>query len=275
MFLEILEHVTKAEIALYHSRCRLEARTDSEALHDLRIQLRQLRSLLRPLHKIDSVERLDNAIAAVANLTAPVRDLEVLINELEHKGYHDLTASRRATLLKSYERVLQHHSLETLFAELDEWPRSFRYERTAGKARNLKKRVTKRLERQNKRLAQALGDPTFDRHKLRIMAKHVRYMMNAYPQKAAVSQQVFLSLKAVLSALGTWHDLTQWCLKATSERDLQPLLPSWQQALINTSQDAEIEIIRLQHTLKHGSGSTEEFHIPKDPLLPVLNVSSV
>jgi len=269
MFDEILEQVLKAEIALYHARCRLQASTDGEALHDLRIQLRRLRSLLRPLRKIDSVGRLDSAAAAVGNLTVPVRDLEVLINELEQKGYRELAASRRAALRTSVERVLQSRALAILFAELDEWPRSFRAERMAGKARNLGKLISKRLDRQVQQLAQALGDPKYDRHKLRILAKHARYMIDAYPRQAAVSQQAVRSLKTVLSALGTWHDLSQWCLKAASERDLQPLLAGWQKASISALQDAEAEILRLRLNLGHESGSVHEHRVSRDPLLPV------
>jgi CHAD domain-containing protein len=246
MFDRVVSHVLKAQVALYHACTRLRARTDGEALHDLRIKLRRLRSLLRPLRGIDSVERLDSVIAQLGKLTTPVRDLEVLVDELESKHYSELAAVRRSKLAAAYDRVLRSRTLAMLFEELDEWPASFRLEQVAGDAQKLGKKVTRRLERQISRLTEALGETGGDRHKLRILAKHTRYMIEAYPQQSGVNPEVMRSLKTVLSALGAWHDLFQWCLKAGTEKDLQPLLPQWQQASVSALRDAEGEIIRLR-----------------------------
>lgn len=249
MYDRILEQVLKAEFALHHACIRLQARTDSEALHDLRIQLRRLRSLLRPLRGIISVGNLYQAIAQLGKLTTPVRELEVLVDELNSKGYSKLAAPRRASLEVAYKKVLLSPALESLFAELDEWPASFRVDRCDGNTKKLEKKITKRLARQVRQLTEALGKAEEDRHKLRILVKHTRYMIEAYPQQSRVSPEVLRSLKAVLSALGTWHDLFQWCLNANSEEDLQPLLRGWQRASISALVDAEDEIIRLRNLL--------------------------
>lgn len=79
---EFVAEILTLQIALYHSRARLEARTDSEALHDLRISVRRIRSLLRPMRSISEVMALNNVAAEVGRLTTPARDLEVLIEEL-------------------------------------------------------------------------------------------------------------------------------------------------------------------------------------------------
>src|SRR5690606_24366742 len=71
---------------------RLRADTDSEALHDLRIALRRLRSLLRPLRKLESVAELDRAAQAVGRLSSPMRDAEVLHAELSRRGQAQLLA---------------------------------------------------------------------------------------------------------------------------------------------------------------------------------------
>ncbi|WP_434606752.1 CHAD domain-containing protein [Pseudomonas sp. Z6-20] len=47
--------ILSLQIALYYSRARLEAGTDSEALHDLRIAVRRIRSLLRPMRSLSEV----------------------------------------------------------------------------------------------------------------------------------------------------------------------------------------------------------------------------
>jgi len=250
MFNTVLAQVLRTNIALQHACFRLQADVDGEALHDLRIQLRRLRSLLLPLRKIGAAKRLDNAAAKLAQLTAPVRDCEVLASALEHAGYGELAAPRRAALRQDYGRVLRSRALARLLAELDEWPDLFRLDWIAGDARNLRKKVLRKMARQISRLTQALDDPAFDRHKLRILAKHTRYMLDAYPRQASVAPEVVCSLRAVLSALGTWHDLFQWCRKADTELDLQPLLPGWQRAAANALRNAEAEIMRLRHLLE-------------------------
>nr|WP_242070876.1 MULTISPECIES: CHAD domain-containing protein [Pseudomonas] len=45
------------------------ARTDSEALHDLRIAVRRIRSLLRPMRALSEVAALNFAAAGVGRLT--------------------------------------------------------------------------------------------------------------------------------------------------------------------------------------------------------------
>lgn len=250
MFNTILAQVLKVQIALQHAVFRLQAEVDGEALHDLRIQLRRLRSLLLPLRKIGSVERLDRAAAELGKLTAPIRDCEVLVRELERTGHGELAEPRRAVLQHAYGRVLRSRALAQLSAELDEWPDLFRLDWIAGDARKLRKTVTRKLARQISRLTRALEEPGFDRHKLRILAKHTRYMLEAYPRQSSVTAEVVCSLKALLSALGAWHDLFQWCLKAETEADLRPLLPGWQGAAASALQDAEAEIIRLRCLLR-------------------------
>lgn len=250
MFNTILAQVLRVEIALQHACLRLQAEIDGEALHDLRIELRRLRSLLLPLRKIDTAEHLDNAAAKLAKLTAPIRDVEVLVSELERAGYGELAAPRRAFLQQAYSRILQSPALAHLLSELDEWPELFRQGWVAGDTRNLRKKVTKKLARQINQLNQALEDLEFDRHKLRILAKHTRYMLDAYPRQSNLAPEVVYSLKAVLSALGTWHDLFQWCRKADTELDLQPLLPGWQRTAATALLNAEAEITRLRTLLQ-------------------------
>ncbi|MBI6556911.1 CHAD domain-containing protein [Pseudomonas veronii] len=79
--------IVAVEVALYHAHARMNAKTDSEALHDLRINLRRIRSLLRPLREIEGITPLNEAAAEVGRLTTPERDLEVLIEELEAQGF--------------------------------------------------------------------------------------------------------------------------------------------------------------------------------------------
>ncbi|MCK1794413.1 CHAD domain-containing protein, partial [Pseudomonas violetae] len=55
----LVAHVMGLEVSLMSSQARLEARTDPEALHDLRTTVRRLRSLLRPLRGLPGVAQLE------------------------------------------------------------------------------------------------------------------------------------------------------------------------------------------------------------------------
>ncbi|WP_430962743.1 CHAD domain-containing protein [Pseudomonas protegens] len=81
-----MAEILTLQVALYHAQARLECRTDNEALHDLRIAVRKIRSLLKPFRLLNEVAALNSAAAEVGRETTPARDLEVMILELQEKG---------------------------------------------------------------------------------------------------------------------------------------------------------------------------------------------
>ena len=66
---EIQQHVVRTQVRLFACRERLQAETDNEALHDLRIAWRQLRSLLRPLTALTACADLQQRAAELGRLT--------------------------------------------------------------------------------------------------------------------------------------------------------------------------------------------------------------
>ncbi|WP_162868459.1 CHAD domain-containing protein, partial [Pseudomonas viridiflava] len=78
----LIARVVQLEVNLLASRERLAAATDDEALHDMRIAIRKLRSLSRPFRKIIEHDPLVTAAAAAGRSSSPVRDSEVLLAEL-------------------------------------------------------------------------------------------------------------------------------------------------------------------------------------------------
>jgi CHAD domain-containing protein len=241
--------IVALEVGLYHAHARMEARTDTEALHDLRINLRRIRSLLRPLREIEGVAPLNEAAAAMGRLTTPARDLEVLIEELEAQGFPEQAHVRKATLQASYSHIVKARANNQLFSQLDKWPSGFRAAERAGVLNEMKKTVTRRLHKQIERLEAALADPQFDRHQLRILVKRTRYLNEAFPQLSPLSGEAAASLKAVQSALGSWHDHFQWCLKAEHEEDLQPLEHRWHAAAAAALSKAEAQLTQLLRLL--------------------------
>ncbi|MGB4488437.1 metal-chelation protein CHAD (plasmid) [Pseudomonas veronii 1YdBTEX2] len=241
--------IVAVEVALYHAHARMNAKTDSEALHDLRINLRRIRSLLRPLREIEGITPLNEAAAEVGRLTTPERDLEVLIEELEAQGFTKQANVRKANLQTRYSRIVKSRAVNQLFSQLDEWPPLFRTAERAGALRNIKKQITKRLHKQVERLKTALADPQFDRHQLRILVKRTRYLNDAFPQLSPLSGEAAASLKTVQTALGSWHDHFQWCLKARHEKDLQPLAEAWHAAAETALLKAEAQLAKLLRLL--------------------------
>ncbi|MCY1280607.1 CHAD domain protein [compost metagenome] len=228
---ELIAQVLSLEIALHACRERLAARTDAEALHDLRIALRKLRSLLRPLRELPAMAPLEQAAAALGARSGPLRDREVLAAELQRQGHAELAAPRLASLQQDYDGLLRSAELRHLLRVLDRWPALVRRAQADGLLRGLRKQVRKTLQRQDRKLAQALADPAHDRHRLRLLIKRVRYGAEAYPALSTVSRQGWAALKAGQSALGDWHDNLQWLAQAAQQADLAALTADWQAAL--------------------------------------------
>lgn len=234
------------EVALLATGARLAAATDSEALHDLRIAVRRLRSLLRPLRGLPGVDTLEAATAAVGRLSSPLRDLEVLIGELERHGLDRPAMARRQILQQGYQSLLAGPELTHLQQCLTQWPGLLREVAREGLLEGMKKKLHRRLRHQQQALQTALADPAHDRHRLRLLVKRVRYAAEVWPHQLSVPPH---ALKAAQSALGDWHDHLQWCLRAGDEADLQPCLVRWQRELAAAEVEADAVLLQLQDSL--------------------------
>jgi CHAD domain-containing protein len=122
----VLKQVLTQQIRLYACRERLVAATDPEALHDLRIALRRLRSLLRPLRGVPAVDTLRAAAVAVARLSGSLRDLEVLLGQLHDLDRQEALEHRLPQLQRGYPALLASRELQALFGALDDWPEQWR-----------------------------------------------------------------------------------------------------------------------------------------------------
>lgn len=250
---KFVAEILALQVALYHSRARLEARTDSEALHDLRIAVRRIRSLLRPMRAMHEVAAL-NIAAEVGSLTTPARDLEVMIQELEGKGFPVQAQLRKTRLASNYSRILKSRALKNLLIQLDEWPSTFRSAQVKGGLKHVQPQIEKALNKQIGRLHAAVDDTEFDRHELRILVKRTRYLTEAFPTLSPLSRKAARSLKALQSALGSWHDHYQWCQKALIEADLRPLEKAWQSSAATALEKAETQLVDLAKLLPKSSG---------------------
>ena len=241
-----LQQVVRLQVSLYACRERLLAATDPEALHDLRIALRKLRSLLRPLRGVPACDALQKQAAELGRISGPLRDLEVLLAHLQGLGMRDAVSRRQPRLLEGYRALLADDALPALFEALDQWPQLWRQAAADAELAGLAKRVKRRLAKQQRRLGEALVDPAHDRHRLRLLIKRVRYGAEAYPRLSGLSANTLARLKAAQSALGDWHDRLQWLQRAEQEADLAACVATWRTALQAAEEAVDLQLLMLQ-----------------------------
>jgi len=241
----LVAHVLGLEVRLLACQARLSARTDSEALHELRTTVRRLRSLLRPLRDLPGVEQLEAAASAVGQLTTPLRDREVLAAYLLQHSQPEAAQRRMAQMAKAYPAVAASPELAHLLMILDAFPRFLRAAQRQGLLKGLGKRIEKRLAKQWKKLDEALHDPAHDRHRLRLLIKRVRYGIEAYPELNRLPAAALPRLKSAQGALGDWHDCWQWLARAEQEADLHPCVATWKTTMVNAEQRADRVLDKL------------------------------
>ncbi|MGG2397065.1 CHAD domain-containing protein [Pseudomonas sp. SH1-B] len=244
-FEHTLVRVLALQVRLYACQARLAGDTDSEALHDLRIALRQLRSVLRPMRGLAGIDALEQAAAVLGRLTGPLRDREVLLAELERLGQASLLASAASPRAAGYAAVAGCRELGELLAQFDAWPAGWHEAARRGQLQGIDKRIRRRLRRQQLQLALALRDPAYDRHRLRLLIKRVRYATEAYPRQSGLDKAVRGRLKRAQSALGDWHDHVQWLAQAEAIDSLRACEDVWLQAQLAAEARADDALLAL------------------------------
>lgn len=246
----VVSQVLTLHVRLLACRERLAANTDSEALHDLRIALRRLRSLLRPLRGLPGVEQLEEAAKSLGTLTTPLRDREVLAAELVARGHLQAGQLRLQGRAATFAGVAASAQLTRVLLILDAFPLFLRAAGREGLVDNLRGRIDKRLHKQWKKLADALQDPDHDRHRLRLLIKRVRYGDEAYPQLDHAGNKLQRLLKKAQSDLGDWHDRWQWLLQVREHSDLAQCKLGWEQELAAAEGKSDITLEALHEALE-------------------------
>jgi CHAD domain-containing protein len=245
MINRLVAHVLGLEVRLLACQARLSARTDPEALHDLRTTVRRLRSLLRPLRGLPGVEQLEAAASRVGDLTTPLRDREVLAAYLLEHDQPQAAHRRMAQMAEAYPAVATSPEVAQLLMILDAFPRFLRASQRQDLLKGLRQRIEKRLAKQWKKLDKALHDPAHDRHRLRLLIKRVRYGIEAYPELDRLPKAAMPRLKSAQGALGNWHDCLQWLAMAEQETDLQPYVEAWKTAMAKAEGRADQVLDKL------------------------------
>lgn len=245
----VVAQVLAVQVRLLACRERLVANVDSEALHDLRISLRRLRSLLQPLRGLPGVEQLEDAAKALGTLTTPLRDREVLAAHLIGRGHEQAGQRRLQGRAETFASVAASRQLTRVLAIVDNFPLFLRVSDREGLVDELGKRIDKRLRKQWRKLEKALADPAHDRHRLRLLIKRARYGDDAYPQLRHAGKKLQRLLKQAQGDLGDWHDRVQWLLLAREHADLAPFKATWTRELHEAEGKADNTLQALQGAL--------------------------
>jgi CHAD domain-containing protein len=249
----MLDHVVAQlltlQVRLLACRERLAGDVDSEALHDLRTTTRRLRSLLRPLRGLPGVEQLEDAAGALGDLTTPLRDREVLADQLLERGYQQAGQARLQGRARTFASVAGSAQLTRMLAIVDAFPLFLRAADREGLADRFKRRIDKRLTKQWRKLEKGLKDPAHDRHRLRLLIKRVRYGDEAYPQLDHAGRKLQRLLKRAQGDLGDWHDRVQWLSQVPRHADLASCQVAWEQELQEAEQQSDVTLQKLQDAL--------------------------
>ncbi len=188
---------TAADIALWHldsavkARRRLKCNTDPEALHDFRVALRRLRSVLRAYRPwLDAVsKKLRRRLREIARATSAGRDAEVCLAWLEEQqDVADPARDRfRARLERLRDDAYSHVRADVLAAFADVEPRlrrrlkAIRRDKPAAET-SYAAATAERLREHVARVAADLARiesvaDTATIHDARIQAKRLRYLL--------------------------------------------------------------------------------------------------
>ncbi len=225
--------LSQLQTQLLTSREQLTQQQNPDALHDLRICLRQLRSLLQPLRPyLDEATILDRLVKTSMTLTNNIRDREVLIIELKQQQMFELADDYQQHLQSAYLAVAQQAELDTILQQLLSLPAHWQSTFSTQTADQLKRHICHKWRQHNRKLRKLIKQKTPDKHSLRIIIKQLRYSSEIYksilPNHASKQTQ---QLKALQALLGTWHDYFVWIEYAQHQTALNALVPVWQQQL--------------------------------------------
>ncbi|MDE5221416.1 CHAD domain-containing protein [Pseudomonas aeruginosa] len=198
----VIRTVSGLEVEVMHAYARIVEGTDPEALHDLRVAARRLRSLLKPLRLGALAEDLDRAAKALGQATNPIRDMEVMAAELERHGLLIPASLRRQAVLRWYRQAGSSPQIKDLLDALDAWPDGVRRAMTEGRLDDLEAEASKRIRHQLRKLLAALDDPGHDLHDIRLLVKRARYSQEAYPDLCPLPGKVLDTLKTLQTMLG-------------------------------------------------------------------------
>lgn len=217
-------HLGSLRALLVTAMQRLGDPADTESLHEMRVVLRRLRMLLRPLKRSGQAGLLRDAAADVFRQTNSLRDDEVLLEELVRNGMQAAAAARQMQQRLDRQALMDSSGLAGLMAA---WPAegvACLSAPSRRRRRSLKHKLRRESVKARRRLRQQLRQPAPDLHEVRLAIKRLRYRLLA---RGHASPSLLVQLERGQEVLGQWHDHDAWLLRAVTEPDLQACVERW------------------------------------------------
>lgn len=228
-----------------------------EALHDLRIDLRQLRSLLKPLGDVDGVTALLASAQTLAAKTGPLRDMEVLLDELRQWST-ELAPAQAADLARARLALAHSAEMAAFSAALLHFCSSTDKQTLPAGAtlshrfRQARRRWQQHLQEAIATMPQPLAADTeaqaLHRHELRLMVKHLRYNLEWQSSKADAA--LLQALRNAQARIGDWHDRCVWIATCREQAALAGLVATWKSELVFHADAADAALRRLRRKLR-------------------------
>ena len=241
----LLVRISLQEVRLRSCCARLQADDDTEALHDLRINLRALRSLLRPLRGLPATDLLEQAAAELGRLSNPLRESQVLVGELQRLGLTDVASDYAADAGVTIRQLLSSAQLQRLFEVLDGFALIWRLANREGCLLGLRKRIRGYLRKELRKLGVPSELATGDLHALRLRVKRLRYASEAYPQLSQLGARDLLLLRKLQKCLGDWNDCQHWLACAGIDGRLTPCQVLWQENAVASAIQTQVLLERF------------------------------
>lgn len=195
-----------------------------ETLHELRADLRRLCALLRPLAGRKAFAPLIEQSGLLLAATNPLRDLEVLADDLELHRQKEAAARRRHEFQAALHALLATPPWRDFESRCqppaETAPLVALPERDA-----LAQRYRKTVGRDIERLRRRLDAPRLDLQRLRLDIRTLRYQLEE--QEYAGVEKALKLLARLQDQLGDWHDRRLWLALAETETDLRPCVARW------------------------------------------------
>jgi CHAD domain-containing protein len=236
----VFERLSARIEAVTRARQDVIAGAHGEALHDLRVNIRRLRAVLRTLRKPLGRREIDKIRAGfkqATDATNALRDAEVLMPLLNRLAISDPAAQQRqqwlgrlaaeeAEIRASVVEALQAGSLAEPLAEL---PLRLRSASVAGVKGLGRGRARKATRRERDRVAKLFADGRIRlkdarrMHRLRLACKRLRYIAEFYEPLLPKALRAWAApAHAIQTALGELHDLDVALERTAAAPELEP-----------------------------------------------------
>lgn len=223
--------------------------TDPEALHDVRVLLRRLRALLRPISQRSAIQPLYQLTGEVLTASGPLRDLDVLAADLAAHRRGGVARQRLAARGDLLTAVVGGHAFSALQERVQADAPLLKASALPSR-RKLETRIAERLTRERDTLGARLADPEADLHRLRLDIKHLRYQLEAQDAPGRAARRLCALLVKAQGVLGDWHDRELWIQRAGVEADLAYCRTRWEREHTALGQAIVPLLAQLKRPLK-------------------------